>query len=178
VHVFWGDERCVPPGHPDSNYRVAREALLDRVPLPAGNVHRIRCEQKPEQAAQAYAAKLRAFFDAPWPRFDLILLGLGNDGHTASLFPGSAALHEIERPIVAVTAHYQDRPAYRVTLTPPAISAARHVLFLVTGVAKTEIMRAVLEDPKAQFPAQRICPTDGQLTWLVDAAAAGQLKRK
>ena len=98
----------------------------------------------------------------------------------AKVYPdtGSAALHETERPVVAVTAHCLDRPAYRVTLTPPAINAARQVLFLVTGAAKAKIVRAVLEDPKAQFPAQRICPTDGQLTWLVDAAAAGQLKRK
>ena len=91
VHVFWGDERCVPPDHPDSNYRLAREALLDHVSLPAGNVHRMRGEMEPEAAAQAYAAELRAFFGTQWPSFDLVLLGMGNDGHIASLFPGSAA---------------------------------------------------------------------------------------
>lgn len=176
VHVFWGDERCVPPDHPESNFRLADEALLSRVPVPSGNIHRVRGEMEPEATAQAYAAELHAFFGVPWPRFDLVLLGMGNDGHTASLFPGLAALHETARPIVAVTAHYQDRPAQRVTLTPPAINAARQVLFLVTGAAKAEILRAVLEGPDRRFPAQQIRPTSGHLIWLVDIAAAGRLK--
>ena len=178
VHVFWGDERCVPPDHPDSNYRLAREALLDHVSLPAGNVHRMRGEMEPEAAAQAYAAELRAFFGTQWPSFDLVLLGMGNDGHIASLFPGSAALRETARPVVAVTAEYQDRPAHRVTLTLPAINAARQVLFLVTGAAKAETLWAVLEGPAERFPAQLIRPTSGQLTWLVDTAAASRLKRQ
>ena len=105
-----------------------------------------------------------------------MLLGMGNDGHTASLFPGSAALHEKARPVVAVTAHYQDRPAQRVTLTLPAINAARQLLFLVTGAAKAKTLQAVLEGPEGPYPTQRIRPTSGQLTWLVDVAAAGQLK--
>ncbi len=175
VHVFWGDERCVPPDHSESNFQLAEEALLSRVPIPPGNVHRMCGEMEPEAAAQAYATKLRAFFGAQWPRFDLVLLGMGNDGHTASLFPGSDVLCETARPVVAVTAHYQGRPAQRVTLTLPAINAARQVLFLVTGAAKAEILQAVLEGPAGRFPAQHVCPTVGQLTWLVDTAAASQL---
>jgi len=178
VHVFWGDERCVPPDHPESNFRLAEEALLSRVPIPPDNVHRVRGELEPEVAAQAYAAELRTFFGAQWPRFDLVLLGMGDDGHTASLFPGSAALHETARSVVAVTAHYQDRPAYRVTLTTPAINAAWRVLFLIAGVSKADIVQAVLEGPDGRFPAQEICPTSGHLTWLMDAAAASKLKRQ
>jgi 6-phosphogluconolactonase len=178
VHVFWGDERCVPLDDPDSNYRMARETLLDHVPLPTRNVHRIRGEMDPEAAAQAYAAELRAFFGTQWPSFDLVLLGMGNDGHTASLFPGSATLHEDTRAVVAVTAHYEDRPAHRVTLTPPAINSARQVVFLVAGAAKAETLQAVLEGPADRFPAQFIRPTSGQLAWLVDSAAASRLKGK
>ena len=178
VHVFWGDECCVPPDHPDSNYRMAKETLLDHVSLPASNVHRIQGEMEPEAAAQAYAAELRAFFGTQWPAFDLALLGMGNDGHTASLFPGSAALRERMRAVVAVTADYEDRPAHRVTLTAPAINAARQVLFLVAGAAKAETLQAVLEGPAERFPAQLVRPTSGQLVWLVDRAAASRLKRQ
>lgn len=178
VHVFWGDERCVPPDDPGSNFRMADAALLSQVPIPVGNVHRMCGELEPQAAAEDYAGELRAFFATPWPRFDLILLGMGNDGHTASLFPGSAALRETGRPVVSVTAHYQDRPACRVTLTPRAINEAREVLFLVTDAAKAEILRAVLEGPKGPYPAQQIHPTSGQLTWLVDAAAASELARR
>jgi 6-phosphogluconolactonase len=176
VHVFWGDERCVPPDHPESNFRLADEALLSHVPIPPGNIHRVRGELEPEAAAQDYATALYRFFGTTWPRFDLVLLGMGDDGHTASLFPNSAALHETARSVVAVTAYYQDRPAQRVTLTPPAINAARRVLFLVTGAAKAEILQAVLEGPEGPYPAQRIRPTSGHLAWLVDVEAASQLK--
>lgn len=177
VHVFWGDERCVPPDHPESNFQLAEETLLSHVSIPLDNVHRMRGELGAEAAAQSYAVELHAFFGAPWPRFDLVLLGMGNDGHTASLFPDSVTLHETERPVVAVTAHYQDRPAQRVTLTLPAINAARRVLFLITGAGKAETLRAVLEGPEGPYPAQRIHPASGQLTWLVDAAAASRLAR-
>lgn len=176
VYVFWGDERCVPPDHPESSFRLADETLLSHVPIPSTNIYRIGGELGPEAAAEAYAAELHTFFDAPWPRFDLVLLGMGNDGHTASLFPGSAALRETARPVVAVTAHYQDRPAHRVTLTPPAINAASQVLFLVTGTGKANIVQAVLEGPEGRFPAQQIRPTSGHLTWLLDTAAAARLK--
>lgn len=176
VHLFWGDERCVPPGDPDSNYRLANEALVSHVPIPTDNVHRMPGELEPEAAARAYVRDLEDYFCGPRPRFDLVLLGLGNDGHTASLFPESSALREAERMVVAVEAHYRDRPAHRVTLTLPAINSARQVLFLVAGSAKAEILRAVLEGPVGRLPAQEIRPTAGQLTWLVDAAAATLLR--
>jgi len=185
VHVFWGDERAVPPDHPGSNYRQAREALLDHVPLPPGNVHRMRGELEPGDAARAYADELRAFFGAPWPVFDLLLLGMGDDGHTASLFPGSTllitgastALRETVQPVLGLTAHYQDRPARRVTLTPPAINAARNVFFLVSGASKAQALRAVLQGPRQPdlFPAQIVRPTNGRLLWLVDEDAASLL---
>jgi len=178
VHIFWGDERCVSTDHPDSNYRMAREVLLGLVPIPVENVHRIRGELDPQAAALAYNADLQAFFGRRWPRFDLVLLGMGSDGHTASLFPGSAALQENERTVVAVMAHYEDRPACRVTLTPPAINQARQVLFLVSGAAKAATLRAVLQGPQGRYPAQEIRPAAGQLIWFVDSAAASQLQRE
>jgi 6-phosphogluconolactonase len=176
VHVFWGDERCVPPDHPGSSFRMAREALLDQVPLPEGNLHRVRGELDPEEAAQAYALELGAFFGAEWPSFDLILLGVGSDGHTASLFPGSPALDERRHPVVAVTAHYEDRPAQRVSLTLPAVNAARQVIFLVAGASKAGIVSAVLEGPPGRYPAQLIQPAAGKLAWMMDAPAASQLQ--
>jgi 6-phosphogluconolactonase len=171
VHVFWGDERCVPPDHPDSNYRMAREALLDRVPIPAENVHRIQGELSPEQAAIAYQAELEAALGADG-RFDLILLGMGMDGHTASLFPGTAAIHERTRWVVS---HYVEKlDAWRVTLTLSVIDAARHVLFLVSGAAKAEPLARIRAGE--QLPAGLVKPDPGQLTWLVDAAAAALSK--
>jgi 6-phosphogluconolactonase len=176
VHVFWGDERCVPPDHPGSSFRMAREALLDRVLLPEGNIHRVRGELDPEEAARAYADELHSFFGAEWPSFDLVLLGMGSDGHTASLFPGSPALDEKRRPVVAVTAHYEDRPARRVSLTVPAINTARQVIFLVAGASKAGIVSAVLEGPPERYPAQLIQPAAGQLAWMMDAPAARLLQ--
>lgn len=183
VHLFWGDERCVPPDDPGSNFRLADKTLISHVPVPPGNVYRVRGELEPEEAARSYEKVLRKFFAEsstvnsiePCPRFDLVLLGLGSDGHTASLFPGSRALNEIERLAVAVQANYRDRPTHRVTLTLPAINAARQVLFLVTGDTKAGIVQAVLEGPARELPAQRICPTAGQSAWLLDTAAANLL---
>ena len=182
THVFWGDERCVPPDHSDSNYRTAREALLDHVPIPQRNVHRIRGEVEPEQAADEYERTLQSFFQARRgelpPQFDLILLGMGADGHTASLFPGTPAVHEGTRWVVA---HYVDKlSAWRVTLTPAVINAAAHVTFLVSGVGKAERLREILKGPYHPdvLPAQTVSPTDGQLLWLVDAAAAVRLHQK
>ena len=175
THLFWADERCVPPGDPGSNYRLAYEALIARVSIPAENVHRIRGELAPEAAARAYDRELRRFFGGPNPRFDLVLLGLGGDGHTASLFPGSEALEETERLAAATTAFYDNRPAGRVTLTLPALNGARQVLFLVSGPEKANIVRAVLVDGEVRLPAQRIHPVAGQLAWLLDAAAAALL---
>jgi 6-phosphogluconolactonase len=173
VHVFWGDERCVPPDHPESNYRLAREALLDHVPLPPANVHRIPTEQEPVQAAADYEQTLRRFFGpGSVPRFDLVLLGLGTDGHTASLFPGTPAVHEYERWVVA---HYvSSLPAWRVTLTPAVLNAADQVTFLVAGEEKAGALKQVLAGPYQPdvLPAQVVRPAGGSLLWLVDDAAA------
>jgi len=176
VHLFWADERCVPPHDPGSNYRLAYEALIAPTRIPAENVHRVRGELAPRAAARAYDRELRRFFCGPRPRFDLVLLGLGSDGHTASLFPGSGALEETEQLAVATTAFYDNRPSERVTLTLPALNAARQVLFLVSGLEKAEIVQAVLADVEARLPARRIRPVAGQLTWLLDAAAAARVR--
>ena len=172
VHLFWGDERCVPPGDPGSNYSLADEVLISRVPIPPGNVHRVRDELESERAARAYEQELQDYFCGPRTRFDLVLLGLGEDGHTASLFPDSPLLDETERLVAAATAVYQDRPAQRVTLTLPAINSARQILFLVTGSAKAGIVQSIVEGSDGRLPAQRVQPAAGQLTWLLDAEAA------
>jgi 6-phosphogluconolactonase len=181
VHLFWGDERFVPPDHPDSNYRAALEALVRRVPIPTANVHRIPTEAtEPEAAAAHYEDTLRRFFAAPagdMPRFDLILLGLGPEGHTASLFPGTPPLDEDSRLVVAT--HVPNLAAWRITLTPPVLRGARHVIFLVSGPDKAVVLRDVLEGPHDphRLPAQLVRPQDGDLTWLVDEAAASLLRR-
>jgi len=175
VHLFWADERCVSPDDPGSNYRLAYEALIAHTPIPAENVHRVRGELAPKAAARAYDRELRHFFCGLRPRFDLVLLGLGSDGHTASLFPTSEAPEETERLAVATTALYGDRPAMRVTLTLPALNAGRQVLFLVSGLEKAEIVQAVLADVEERLPARRIRPVAGHLAWLLDAAAASRV---
>ncbi len=177
THVFWGDERCVPVEDLENSYRQVHDILLGRVPIPTANVHRVRSELEPAAAAEDYALLLREYATPPpdWPRFDLVLLGLGSDGHTASLFPGSE-IAPLE-PVLAVTGHYEDRPAQRVTLGPPVFNAAREVVFLVSGEGKAEVLRQVLYGaarPEA-LPAQRIHPTDGSLIWMVDRAAASRL---
>lgn len=172
THVFWGDERCVPPDHADSNYRMAREALLDRVPIPPENVHRVLTELPPDEAARAYAQTLQRFFSpgSP-PRFDLVLLGMGEDGHTASLFPETAALEEHARYVCANRVSQRD--VWRVTLTLPALNAARHVRFLVTGRAKAATLARV--HGGEPLPAARVDPDNGEVTWLVAAEAAALL---
>ena len=175
THVFWGDERCVPPDDPGSNYRSAREALLDHVPLPAGQIHRVRGEWPPEQAAQAYEDELHQVFGSGRPRFDLILLGLGDDGHTASLFPDSPTLEEKERLVVPAVAQYENRPAERVTFTLPLLNHARQIMFLVTGTAKADILPRVLRRTVPELPAARVQPAAGELTWWIDEAAAANL---
>ena len=176
VHLFWGDERCVPPSDPGSNFRLADETLISHVPIPAENIHRVHGELEPGDAARVYEMTLHDYFCGPMPRLDLVLLGLGRDGHTASLFPGSVALEETDRLAAAVEASYQGRPAHRVTLTLRAINTARHVFFLVKGRDKAEIARKVLQGPDTGLPAQRARPTAGKLTWLLDAAAASHLE--
>ncbi len=177
VEVFWGDERCVPPEDADSNYRMACEALLNHVAIPEQNVHRMQGEINPTQAASNYTAELRALFGrVEWPHFDLILLGLGTDAHTASLFPGTDVIHEQQRWVVG---HFVEQlKTYRLTLTPPVINHAEYVLFLIAGADKAPAVRSVvLRDPLVidQFPAQCIQPVTGQLTWLIDQSAASDL---
>ncbi len=177
VHVFWGDERCVPPEDLENSYRQAHDVLLALVPIPAENIHRVQSDLEPETAAIDYALVLKQFASPPldWPRFDLVLLGMGSDGHTASLFPGSEV--NPAAATMAVTAQYQDRPANRVTLTPRVFNAARRVIFLVSGESKSETLANVLygEYRPEQLPAQRIRPTDGELIWMVDQSTASKL---
>ena len=177
TYLFWGDERCVPPDDTGSNYHQANEMLLDHVPIPQENVRRIRGELEPFQASVDYTKTLQRFADPGlgWPRFDLVLLGMGADGHTASLFPGSPV--EASSPTLAVSADYQGRPAKRVTLTPPVFNSARKILFLVTGEDKAGVLSRVLNNASMpeDYPAQRILPADGQVIWLVDEAAASDL---
>src|SRR6185295_5311122 len=177
IHFFWGDERHVPPDHAESNFRMAREAMLDAVPVPAENIHRIAGEEPDTvRAAKLYEDELRSFFAlAPgeWPRFDLVLLGLGKDGHTASLFPGSAAVRERERLVVAPWVEAQR--AFRITLTPPVLSHARRTLFLISGAEKATALQAVLagEREPDRYPAQAV---KGNRLWLVDREAARLLR--
>ncbi len=182
VHLFFGDERHVPPDHPDSNYRMVKEALLSRAPIPDANVHRIRTElQDAAEAANDYERAVRSAFglaQGAWPRFDLVLLGMGPDGHTASLFPDTPVLHERSR--IASAVWVVPMQTWRVTLTPPVLNQARAVLFLVSGAEKAETLRAVLEGPADpdRLPAQLIAPTAGATHWFVDAPAAARLTRR
>jgi 6-phosphogluconolactonase len=180
AHIFWGDERHVPPDHPDSNYRMAYEAMLSRVPVPSGNVYRIPAENPDAaRAAEVYARTLREFFGVEagrFPRFDLILLGLGADGHTASLFPGTGAVHERGRLVAAPWV--EKLASHRITLTAPVLNNAAFVIFLVCGEDKAGTLRAVLEGPHEpdRLPAQLVRPVDGRLVWMVDRAAARLLR--
>jgi len=174
VQVLWSDERCVAPNHAASNYRMAREALLDHVPIRAENVHRIRGEDDPVVAAQAYERTLRTVLRGA--RIDLVLLGLGDDGHTASLFPDAHDVPDSEAWVVA--RYHVASSIWRVTLTPVVINAAAEVLFLVSGEGKATIVHRVLEGPRRpqELPAQLIAPADGRILWLLDAAAARDLE--
>jgi 6-phosphogluconolactonase len=180
VHVFWGDERCVPPTDAGSSYRQAYEALLSKVPIPENNIHRVQGELDPISAAREYTKSLKSFAEPPldFPRFDLIYLGMGKDGHTASLFPNSPV--QVNEPVIPVTANYQDRPANRVTLTQLIFDQARMIVFMAAGEKKASPLAEVLSDRynPSQYPAQRIEPKDGQLIWLVDESAASKLPRK
>jgi 6-phosphogluconolactonase len=178
VHVFWGDERCVPPADHRSNARMAHEALLDHVPIPASQIHPIACGQAPRQAADDYEAVLREFFGDQPPRFDLILLGLGENGHTASLFPDTPVLDEQRRWVSDVYVARQD--LVRVTLTAPLVNRAAVVAFLVSGAGKAGVLREVLEGPidPHRLPAQLIRPSHGELHWLVDQDTGALLTRK
>jgi 6-phosphogluconolactonase len=181
VHVFWGDERCVAPDDPRSNYRMTRESLIDAVPIPEENVHRIHGEDDPHRAARDYERELRAEFGKaegpPERSFDQVLLGMGQDGHTASLFPGSPAVTEAERWVLAQ--HVEQPAMWRITLTPVVLNAAADVTFLVAGAGKAERLREVLgaEPRERVLPAEVIRPRGGQVHWMVDAAAGARLAR-
>lgn len=182
IHFFWGDERQVPPDHAESNYRMADEAMLSKVPLPAENVHRIQAEMPdPTAAAQAYEDELRRFFQPPngeVPVFDLALLGLGPDGHTASLFPQTPALHEKQRWVV--DNWVQKLHKHRITLTVPVICHARDLLFLVAGGEKAIALRDVFHGPyhPDQWPAQVFRHSCGHVEWIIDQLAARQLPKR
>jgi 6-phosphogluconolactonase len=176
VQVYWCDERCVPPEDAESNYGLAQNLLLRHVPIAEVHIHRIHGELPPEQAARGYAAELAGLAQPgrAWPRLDAALLGLGEDGHTASLFPGATQAGETDQPVIPVSAQYQRRPAARVTLTPLVFNTARRVVFLVSGAGKAAALAGSLDagrDP-VRWPAQRIHPTDGEVFWWADAEAA------
>ena len=181
LQVFWGDERCVPPDDPRSNYRVARDLLLSKVPVPVEHVYPMPGDTADhEAAAAAYEKTLRAALPRTadgWPRFDLVLLGLGDNAHTASLFPHSAVLRERDRAVVAE--FVKDAGMWRMTLTAPGLNRAAETLFLVSGASKAEAVRAVLEGPADpdEVPAALVRPVDGRVTWLLDAPAASRLTR-
>jgi 6-phosphogluconolactonase len=176
VQIFFGDERCVPPEDQRSNYNMAKTALLDHVPIPPANVHRMRGEEDPETAATDYRGVLERALGTDG-RLDLVLLGLGDNGHTASLFPGLAAVTEANRTVMAL--YVEVVGMWRLTLTPPIINAARRVVFLADGEGKAEVLHPLLQGPRQPvvLPAQAIRPTEQLALWLIDAAAAGRLQR-
>ncbi|GIW80388.1 MAG: 6-phosphogluconolactonase [Gemmatales bacterium] len=172
-HFFWGDERCVPPDDPRSNARMTREALLDHVPVPAANIHCIDGTAPPHDAAVQYEQTLKSFFGNDAPCFDLVFLGMGPDGHTASLFPGTPVLQEKKRWVAEV--YVPQQQMHRVTLTPTVLNRGRIIAFLVTGANKADTLKQVLEGERGRFPAQLIQAEAGDLRWFVDAAAALKL---
>jgi 6-phosphogluconolactonase len=175
TEIYFGDERAVPPDHAESNYRMARQALLDHVPIPADNVNRIRGEIDPEEAAKEYGQRLKARFGADGG-VDLCLLGMGDDGHTASLFPGTPAVREREHRVVAQhVAKSTTGDSWRITTTAPFLNRSQRIVFTVTGKGKAARLTEVLEgdrDPE-RLPSQLIDPEKAKVTWLIDAAAAG-----
>ncbi|MFY9664035.1 MAG: 6-phosphogluconolactonase [Candidatus Cybelea sp.] len=175
VFIYFGDERCVPPTDEQSNYRMAQKAFLNSIPIPPANVHRIAGEIDPGHAANEYASLLRADLGNA-PQFDLVLLGLGADGHTASLFPGSAPTIDDQALVRAV--YSQSQMMWRVTITPKVINLARTVAFAIEGPDKADALAAVYEGPldPIKYPAQIVHPSSGRLVWLVDELAAGMLK--
>ena len=177
VQLFQVDERCVPPDHPDSNYRMIREALLDSGEIPPANFHRMQAEEADlEKAARDYAAELARVLepqDGLRPRLDIVFLGMGPDGHTASLFPGTAALEE--QSLWVRPNRVERLGMSRLTMTLPLLNASAHVIFLIAGADKAETLRKVLEGPPGELPAQRIRPVDGSVSWFLDESAARKL---
>jgi 6-phosphogluconolactonase len=177
IQFFWGDERVVPPSHPDSNYYQANQSLLLPRQIPEAHIHRIQGELDPEIAADLYQQELLNWFSGPLPNFDLILLGMGADGHTASLFPGTrAVLHPAEYDLVAAN-HVPQQGNWRITSTAKLINAAKQVLFLIAGESKAETLYKVIKEQPLpdKYPIQLIRPTNGKLVWLVDQEAGSLL---
>ncbi len=176
THIFWVDERCVPEEDPDSNYGAAKRDFLDLVPISSDQIHYMPGELPPDEGARRYVKEIIEFFqlkDNEFPIFDLVLLGMGADGHTASLFPGHRALEERERLVVSLRGGNPD--VYRLTLTLPVINNAKKILFLVSGKEKSGILKEVFKEGPKILPAQRIQPVDGELIWLIDRQAASLL---
>jgi 6-phosphogluconolactonase len=174
IHFFWSDERHVPPDHPDSNYRMANEAMLSRIPMTTNNVHRVLSENpSAAEAATDYEETLVEITQQSLPRLDLILLGLGIDGHTASIFPGSEVLHETKRLVAAPWV--EKFQTYRITMTLPLLNNGATIVFLVSGSEKATIVKAVFQGPE-KYPAQAVKPTDGELLWMLDDDAASEIK--
>ena len=176
VHIFWSDERCVPENDPRNNAHMARQTLLDQVPIPTANIHPIRGDQSPQQAAIQYERELREFFSVQNPNFHLVLLGLGANGHIASLFPHTEVLNEQGRWVSEV--YIPELGMYRITFTAPFINQASQVVFLVSGRDKSSVLKNVLEGTYKphKLPAQLIRPNGAQPIWLVDMAASRKLK--
>jgi 6-phosphogluconolactonase len=177
VHFFWSDERCVPPTDPESNYLMAAEALLNPLHLAPGQIHRMHGEDEPPGAAAAYEKEVRRHFGADGPHFDLIYLGMGDDGHTASLFPGTDALQDREHLVAAPWV--EKVKSFRLTFTLPTLNAAAQVIFLTAGSAKAQALKEVLtaDDGGKRLPASLVRPVNGELLWLVDEAAAALVER-
>lgn len=176
VHFFWVDERCVPKDDRESNFKGAWDSLLSKVPIPEANIHRIKGELPPEDGAVEYEKELKGFFGERVPEFDLVLLGMGEDGHTASLFPASDSLKESKK--LAIPVYVEKLKSWRVTLTLPVLNNARSVVFLVIGKNKAGVLKEILEKNYEKHPAGLIKPENGSLTWLVDEDAAGERKKK
>ncbi len=179
IHFFWGDERCVPPDDPRSNFRMATEALFSKIDIPKKNIHRFKGEQKPEEASALYEKELRDFFKprGNFPPFDFDILGVGTNGHTASLFPRTEALHEQDRWAVGYLV--EEVNLYRMTLTVPVHNHAKQIVFLVSGEEKASVVNRILTGPfvPEDLPAQLIRPENGTLTWFLDNAAAKALQK-
>ncbi len=170
IFIFWGDERCVPPDDPKSNERMARQALLDKVAIPPNQIFPMRCQSDPELAAQEYEGQIQGFFNRQKPQFDLIFLGLGKNGHTASLFPHHTVLHNIQQWVAPL--YVAEENMYRLTMTTTLINQSKKIVFLVSGSEKAEILPKIIDGPcnPEEFPAQLIHPAQGELQWFVDKA--------
>lgn len=172
VHVFWVDERCVPPDDIESNYRQINDELLKRLEIPFENIHRIQVELGHKQAVSRYQRELQEFFRGSEPEFDLVILGVGKDGHTASIFSDSNYTEQVGNYVSFTMANYENRPGMRVTLTFDAINSAKNVIFMVSGSEKAEIMKKIFHDKQKQFPASYVSPSKGSLKWVLDREAA------